>query len=478
MSVRSSARSGLCRAVAAIFVFCVLATGLSGAASAGTGNGAAPQTASSSSLGLGVGSISDLISAITGGRSQPAARPQPKPRTLDGRRQTTSARRSAGRDPRTRFVVSLDKPVEFQVFALTGPNRVIVDMPKVGMRLPRSNGKAVGVITSFRGGRAGAGRSRIIINVSEPVVIDRAVITPSPRGKREELVIDILPVRAKRERDRRRAKLRSGGMGLGVRPSRRDLQPPLPRAARSPKELSAQRFKPLIVIDPGHGGKDSGAKKNGVVEKHVVLKFSRVLRDQLLASGRYRVKMTRSDDRFIPLGARRRFAENNRAALFIAVHADYARSGARGATIYSLRDKMAGRLRRSARKSVRKAVLTEGDASDIRKAQGNVNAIRNILADLAARDVDATHSRAEMFSQAVVKTMSTSTNMRRRPHKEAGFKVLKTAKVPAVLIELAFVTNRRDAALLKSQAWRKKVSASLTKAIDNYFSHTMSRLPL
>ncbi|MEO0730709.1 MAG: N-acetylmuramoyl-L-alanine amidase, partial [Pseudomonadota bacterium] len=248
--------------------------------------------------------------------------------------------------------------------------------------------------------------------------------------------------------------------------------------ARTPAELKRKRFKPLIVIDPGHGGKDSGAKKNGVVEKDVVLKFSHVLRDKLLATGRYRVKMTRSDDRFIPLGARRRFAERHQAALFIAVHADYARSGARGATIYSLRDRVANRLRRSALRSVTKSVLSQSDAGKIRKARGDVSTVRRILADLAARDVRATHDKTALFSKSVVKTMSGATNMRRRPHQEAAFKVLKTAKVPSVLIELAFVTNRNDAKLLKSTAWRKKVAASIGKAIDNYFSHNITRLPL
>src|SRR5262249_29148566 len=125
--------------------------------------------------------------------------------------------------------------------------------------------------------------------------------------------------------------------------------PPAPRPAVSPKKRAATGPKQIIVIDPGHGGHDSGARKYGTVEKDVVLSLSLKLREKLAQTGFYKVLMTRETDEFIPLDERRAFAERHQAALFIAIHADYTqRASARGATIYSLRPETAEMLKRSA----------------------------------------------------------------------------------------------------------------------------------
>ena len=127
----------------------------------------------------------------------------------------------------------------------------------------------------------------------------------------------------------------------------------------SPQPRALGMFKPVIVLDPGHGGDDTGAQKNGTVEKNVVLAFSLMLRDKLNATGRYKVLMTRDTDVFVELNKRREFAEHNLAPLFVAVHADYAQSSARGATIYSLRELVANSLQRSARGEVSDNVLSD-----------------------------------------------------------------------------------------------------------------------
>jgi len=233
----------------------------------------------------------------------------------------------------------------------------------------------------------------------------------------------------------------------------------------------------LIVIDPGHGGKDSGARKFGVNEKDVVLRFSLTLRDKLKQTGRYRVKMTRSRDVFVPLGERRDFAERNKAALFIAVHADYAGSSARGATIYSLRQKVANRLRQSAAAEAADEALS-GNVMKLvsADAESDLSAVRGILGDLAQREVHVNLKRTNVFTKFAIAQMGAATTMRSKPHRQAAFKVLKTAKVPSVLIELAYVSNRRDSVRLQSQRWRNKVSTSLVTAIDKYFSHSLSQI--
>lgn len=370
----------------------------------------------------------------------------------------------------TRFVVGLDRPVQFQVSALSSPNRVVVELPDVKLQLPTlPEGKSVGLVKSFRGGLSAPGRTRIVIDVTEPVVVESATIVASAGGKGHQLDIAIAPAKSVA-----RKPLASEPYGLGAQ----GLQPPLPKPAERPDARAARSFKPIIVIDPGHGGHDSGAMRHGTVEKEVVLAFSRVLKQQLEATGRYKVLMTRDSDVFVDLDERRAFGERHGANLFIAVHADYASTRARGATIYSLRESVAKELKRSASADIEDRLLSDREETAVKEASGDVGAVKGILADLARRELDVTQERTSMFSRSVIEYMGSSTNLRDDPDKQAAFRVLKTAQFPSVLIELAYVSNKEDAALLKSDAWREKVSSSIVTAVENYFSHQLARLPL
>ena len=387
----------------------------------------------------------------------------------------------AGDHIRTRFLIGLEKSVEFQVFSLSNPNRVIVDLPEVKLQLPDApTGNAVGatgLVSSFRGGLAAPGKTRVVIDVTEPVVVESAKIEKGKDGKGPRLALQIVPVEAltKAAAKQERKAFKSpppfalGGAGL---------QPPMARPAMRPDAKAAKAFKQVIVLDPGHGGHDSGAEKNGAVEKDIVLAFGKLLRDKLNKTGRYKVLMTRDEDKFIELSERVDFAERNKAALFIAIHCDYAQTKARGATIYSLRDGTAESLKRSAKGEI--ATLSNAELEVVKKGgdDGDVNPTKSILADLAQRLVDETKERTNIFTNAVVGTMSESTTMRDEPDQSAGFRVLKTAQFPSVLIELAYVTNKEDAENLMSDSWRDKVSDSIQTAIDSYFSNQIARLPM
>ncbi len=183
-------------------------------------------------------------------------------------------------------------------------------------------------------------------------------------------------------------------------------------------------------------------------------------------------------DRFVPLDDRLSFGERNKASLFIAIHADYARASARGATIFTLRDGIARDLERSAKGAASRSVLSSSEVDVVRQASGDVDAVRGILSDLAERDVERTRDRTSMFARSVIETMGESTPMRDDPDQQATFRVLKTAQFPSVLIELAYVTNQQDASNLKSDEWRDKVAESIVSAIDNYFSNQVARLPM
>jgi N-acetylmuramoyl-L-alanine amidase len=401
---------------------------------------------------------------------------------------------------RTRFLVSLPKASKFEVFALSYPtNRVIIEVDDVKVGLPaQPAGKPIGLVKSFRAGLSAANQTRIVINVTEPVIVSSARMGQAPGGRGEQLVVEIepfgpvtaslgapatlptAPAGAAPAAQLQKASTSSEAiapppfsLGAGK------LMPPSPRRAVHPEVQAERAFKPVIVIDPGHGGHDTGAKKNGAIEKEIVLAFGKILRDKLEATGRYRVLMTRDKDVFVPLGERVDFAERNKANLFIAVHCDYAgRSGANGATIYSLRDSVAKSLRRSTKGSLAGNVLSRDEVKAVKKASGDVDAVKSILADLAGREVDATTERTSAFARSVIANMGATTNMRQDPDKQASFRVLKTAQFPSVLIELAYVTNKEDAKRLQSDTWRNKVSDSIMTAVEKYFSNKLAQLPM
>jgi N-acetylmuramoyl-L-alanine amidase len=383
-----------------------------------------------------------------------------------------------GDKARTKFVIGLERQVDFQVFSLTNPNRVSVELPDVKLQLPPHPGAApVGLVKSFRGGLSAPGKARVVIEVTGPVIVEKAVVEKPKDGKMHLLVLDIVPAEAAvdaKPAAPKRTPLPESAYGLGAG----GLQPPIPRPAISPQTRALNMFKPVIVIDPGHGGDDTGAQKLGTVEKNVVLAFSLRLRDKLNATGRYKVLMTRDKDVFVELHERRAFAERSSAALFVAVHADYAQSKARGATIYSLRESVADALQRSAKGEVSESVLSGRELRTVKGVEADVGTVREILADLARREVEMTRDRTSVFVRSVIEYMGVTTNLKDNPDRSAAFVVLKTAKVPSILIELGYVTNEEDAELLKSEAWREKVSGSIVTAIENYFSHQLARIPM
>jgi N-acetylmuramoyl-L-alanine amidase len=374
---------------------------------------------------------------------------------------------------RTRFVVGLDRKVEYHVFSLANPNRVVVELPDVKLQLPaQAENTTVGLVKSFRGGVAAPGKNRIVIDVTQPVVVESAKIEKDAAGG-FRLALDILSADASLKAGTKKG-MAQPPLGLGAV----GLQPPTPKRAESPKMRAAKAFKPIIVLDPGHGGMDSGATKRGTVEKEVVLAFAHVLREQLEATGRYKVLMTRDKDIFIELDERLAYAERNKANLFIAIHADYASTKAHGATIFSLRDGVAKDLARSATNNAGNKVLSESDINTVKQASGDVDAVRNILTDLAERDVKLTHERSGVFAKTVIENMGESTDMRHEPDQQAAFRVLKTAQFPSVLIELGYVSNRDDADNLNSDEWRAKVSESIANSVDNYFGNQLARMPM
>lgn len=224
----------------------------------------------------------------------------------------------------------------------------------------------------------------------------------------------------------------------------------------APKKLR----KPVIVIDPGHGGHDPGAiGAKGTQEKKITMSAAKELRDLLTASGRYRVMLTRSSDKYLEHEQRLRIARAGGADLFISIHADSTgNKAARGASVYTLADRAKGRSKR--------IVKSQNWIMDVDLTEQS-DPVGDILVDLAQR---STESQSEQFADILLKNLSSQTRLIGNSHRRAGYYVLLAPDVPAVLLELGFLSNAQDEKLLKSKSHRKKVLASVTKSIDQYFA--------
>ena len=223
--------------------------------------------------------------------------------------------------------------------------------------------------------------------------------------------------------------------------------------------------RPVVVIDPGHGGIDEGTHaKGGVTEKAIVLEFGKRLRDSLNKTGKYRVLMTRSDDRYVPLAERVRFARSNQAALFVSIHADAlprSEGDARGASIYTLSDKASdAEAARLAEKENRADVIAGVDLTT------EPDDVADILIDLAQRE---TRAFSGQFARTLSGELKNVARMHKNPLKSAGFRVLKAPDVPSVLLELGYVSNRSDLKQITSDAWQSRTTEAIVNAVQTYF---------
>jgi N-acetylmuramoyl-L-alanine amidase len=369
--------------------------------------------------------------------------------------------RLAGDTRQTRFILDLDKTIQFRAFTLADPYRVVVDIPQVTFQLAAGTGNVGrGLVKAFRYGLVMPGGSRIVFDLTGPAKIANSYVLGAANDQPPRLVLELEQI------DRT-----SFVQSLSPE-SRPELKPTIAEAnaAGSPDAAAATPdLRPLIVIDPGHGGIDNGTQSSGESEKNLVLGFGLALRDRIEKSGKYRVVMTRTDDTFIPLSDRVKVARNQSAALFVSIHADALprREGdAQGATIYTLSDKA------SDAEAERLA-----DAENKADAIGGVNLtdepteVADILIDLAQRE---TRTFSNRFARLLMGEMKTTVRMHKHPLKSAGFRVLKAPDVPSVLVELGYVSNKEDLEHLVSENWRTKTVGSMAQAIDAFFAKRLA----
>lgn len=233
------------------------------------------------------------------------------------------------------------------------------------------------------------------------------------------------------------------------------LKPTAPSAGAKPDNINR---RPVIVIDPGHGGYDPGALgQKGTKEKDITYAASIELQKQLLATGRYDIILTRSKDVYVDHEERLRIARAGHADLFISIHADSAGPNARGATVYTLADRAKTRSRR--------VVNTQNWIMDVDLTE-QTDPVGDILVDLAQR---STKNNSTQFADILLGELAATTRLINNSHRRAGYFVLLAPDVPAVLLELGFLSHIEDEKLLIQASHRRKVMRSVTTAINRYF---------
>ncbi|MEZ5709476.1 MAG: N-acetylmuramoyl-L-alanine amidase [Blastomonas sp.] len=356
-------------------------------------------------------------------------------------------------------------------FSLTGPDRIAVDV--VGATsLPRLVPER-GLVQTVRFGQFEPDTARIVLDLERPAVVTSGAFAHDGRSLKLSITELASPewqkaVGAGRKQFLPPAEFRASPPKQ--RYSVRVQLPPPSDAIKLPKIYGPDdNSRPLVVIDAGHGGHDPGAisPHNGKREKDVTLAIARAIRDELVASGRVRVALTREDDKFLVLQERYGIARRMGADLFISVHADAAGSAdARGATIYTLSevasDREASRL--AAREN--KADIINGV-----NLAGSPDDVSSILIDLTQRE---TMNLSSDFARLLRREGAEKISFRSTSHRFASFVVLKAPDVPSVLLETGYLTNSQDVDFLASRSGQKRIAQSVANAVTVFFARKLA----
>jgi N-acetylmuramoyl-L-alanine amidase len=366
-----------------------------------------------------------------------------------------------------RAVIELSKTSDFRAFVLTNPTRLVVDLPDLRWKAGNVPIPAGLSVKDVRYGSLGGGISRLVLETTTPVLIQSAFMLPRKDGQPDRLVIDFkntTPEIMSSLENQIQGSLQ-GGQST-AKPNNKSVKPKKPSQDLAPTAglSSPPREKPLVIIDPGHGGQDPGAiGATGIYEKTIVLAVGKELARQLENSGKYRVKMTRDSDIFIPLRQRVMIARKHKASLFLSLHADSIRNASiTGASVYTLSDKASDAETEKLAERENKSDLIAG--VDLTHQEEDV---ANILIDLAARD---TMNQSRFLAKTVIDQLDdTGVKVVDHNHRSAGFAVLKAMDIPSILVEMGYLTNRSEVEKLSSPAHRQKIAKALKASIDRYF---------
>jgi N-acetylmuramoyl-L-alanine amidase len=382
-------------------------------------------------LGVGIGRFAVVLSALACMGASPWVGPDAQPRAKV---------RFGGDQKTTRVVLELDRSAHGKLVTpgatqTDAARRVVLALPGLDVRTDLG-GDGEGLVRSWSMDHV-AGATTLELSLTRPArVVRRFLLAPTEGAPRYRYVIDLAAA-----------------------------QPP-PAAPRAPTKAVLTRVaapvhaRKVIVIDAGHGGKDPGALGSRAEEKDLTLAAARALKARLERDGRYRVVLTRSDDEFVPLERRVQLARRAEADLFISLHADAGSDPSlRGATVYTLSDKGSDRVARN--------VMSKDDWFINVDLPSRDRSVNQILLDLTQR---ATKNQSSAFAEFLVDRVGDQTAMLQHSHRAAGYVVLLAPDVPAVLLEMGFITNPQDEALLRDPRRRVRLMNAVGDSIDDYFA--------
>ncbi|MGH1465468.1 MAG: N-acetylmuramoyl-L-alanine amidase [Cognatishimia sp.] len=346
--------------------------------------------------------------------------------------------------------LALSQGIPWRLFTLDSPKRLVVDFREVDWQgVDAAILLQTDRITDLRMGSFRPGWSRMVLDLPKPMAVASAGMAVNDETGTAVLTINLLPS------DDEKFAANAG--------TPNDPRWDLPKPSVMPREPIAIETgweHTVVVLDPGHGGVDPGAKHHSTLEKDLMLRFAREIRDTLRRTGEFEVILTRDDDSFVSLEGRVAKAHEARADVFISLHADAILEGsANGATVYTLSETASDVASQYlAERHDRSSVLAGVDLS------GTDDTIANILLDLVRQE---TSPRTERLAKAMVLGMKgTVGKLNNKPYRKAGFSVLKAADIPSVLIEVGFMSSKRDLANLKNPEWRQRLADGIRDGLQ------------
>ncbi|MDP3315994.1 MAG: N-acetylmuramoyl-L-alanine amidase [Devosia sp.] len=360
---------------------------------------------------------------------------------------------------RARLIIDLDGPTEFAIVSLDNPDRIAIDVKAFDLKiLAPADVAGKGIVKTFKVEMAEKGRARTTLELEGPAQVQQAYFLEKVADQPARLVVDLIPDTAQRFAEKVASDLAMSIANQGAVPVVASTDPGT--------HVPITETRPLVVIDPGHGGVDNGASApNGVHEKNITLTFALQLQRVLIDSGRFDVALTREDDTYLTLNQRVDLARQNKADLFVSLHADsFQEEEIRGASIYT-RDENAT--------DVLDKVLADGENRyDIVAGFAvpqSTPAVMDILVDLMRREM---RKSSFLAAQAIIHQLEPSVTLRKFPVRQADFFVLQAPDVPSVLVELGFLSNAADIANLQKSEWRDRTVDALARGIAEYFTQT------
>lgn len=384
-----------------------------------------------------------------------------------------------------RIEIRISEAVTYHSFALDNPDRLVIDIPAVdwqaGQGLP--SGYRGGILRNIRVARFSPTTTRIVLDLARAARIEEVGVYNQGGNTPFLMRFDVVTAAYVPGSKDDASYWQDSGAGGASRQQVQDWSEmaevdarpkPLPAdvpftTAPVPVFRPAEARRPVVVIDAGHGGRDPGTTgRAGTREKEVTLRYARDLQEALLATGRYQVVMTRDDDSYIMLRDRLEIGRKVKADIFISLHADAAENtNTRGLSIYTLSENASDAEAAALAARENKVDLIYGlNLSSEHKD------VTEILIDLAQRE---TKNKSTKLAETIILHVGKKVELLRNTHRYAGFAVLKAPDVPSVLIELGFLSNRKDEALINSSNYRREVIAALVNGIDAYFATQRAR---